>query len=475
MAEISVIYNARLVDSRLDSRGAIVIVDKLIRSVYLGDCASQKDAERIAQAALSDAELGSGVHYVDAAQKTLMPAFIDMHVHFRYPGQTQKEDLDTGLRAAVAGGVGTVVLMPNTKPVVSTEELALKVQAEAKKRGLSRVFQTISITKDFKGEDTSELENISSKSIPVITEDGNDVASAAVMTEAMTKAGKAGIIVSCHCEDHSLRELARPYRSRALGFMKQYNIPADQWTYSAKEVPSSVEFEIDGNLRAANHYLAMAEDIATERNITIAENAGCHIHIAHCSTAKSLDAVRRAKQLIASGKAPAGFNVTVEVTPHHLSLCGTEAPLLRALVNPPLRSEADRRALIDGIKDGTVDVISTDHAPHTSEDKAAGSPGFTGLETSFAVCHTVLCYRESLPLSRLSELMSARPAELLYLNSGTLEVGRNADLVLVDPTERWTVDSSRFFSKGKATPQNGQELIGRVHKTFIGGKEVFSL
>ncbi len=475
MTDITVIYNAHLVDNRLDGRGAVIMVNKLIRSIFLGECVTQKDAEQICAAALTEKERTGNIKYIDAKRLTLMPAFIDMHVHFRYPGQTQKEDLDTGLKAAVAGGVGTVVLMPNTKPVISTEEQALQVEKEAEKRGLCRVFQTISITKDFKGEDTSELDSLSSKRIPVITEDGNDVASAAVMTEGMTKAGKNNIIVSCHCEDHTLRELARPYRQRALGFMKQYKIPADRWTYSANEVPSSVEFEIDGNLRAANHYLAMAEDIATERNITIAENAGCHIHIAHCSTAKSLDAVRRAKALIASGKAPSGFDVTVEVTPHHISLCGSDAPLLRALVNPPLRSEDDRRALIEGIKDGTVDVISTDHAPHTSEDKAAGSPGFTGLETSFAVCHTILCYKESLPLSKLSELMSARPAEILDLNSGTLEVGRNADLVLVDTTEQWKVDSSQFFSKGKATPQNGATLVGRVHKTFIGGKQVYSV
>ncbi|MCR5723479.1 MAG: dihydroorotase, partial [Treponema sp.] len=452
MTEVLVIFNARLVDRCIDSPGAIVVVGGKIRTVFLGNCCDQASAAKLVGALVSD--LGENLlpSYFDARGRTLMPAFIDMHVHFRYPGQTQKEDLDSGLHAAIAGGFGTVVLMPNTSPVISTRHQALKVEKEAAKRKLCRVFQTQSITKGFGGEDTSELDALSPIETPVITEDGHDVNSAAVMFDAMKKAGKNGIIVSCHCEDVQLAQAAKPYRERALDFMKKYGIPADRWTYQPKEIPSSVEYEIDGCFTAANHLLELAENVATDRNIALANEAGCHIHIAHCSTEYALEAVRRAKHQIKKGRTNAEFNISVEVTPHHLSLAGTEAPMLRALVNPPLRSEDDRRAVIEAIKDGTVDVISTDHAPHTPEDKAAGSPGFTGLETSFAVCHTVLCKKEDIPLTKLSELMSARPAELLGLDAGSFTVGYAADFVLVDTEEIWMVDSGSFYSKGHATP-----------------------
>ena len=468
MTELLIIYNAHLVDSRIDSDGAVVVVGGKIHSVFLGSCSTQESANKL----MSAKALPS---YFDARGRTLMPAFIDMHVHFRYPGQTQKEDLDSGLHAAIAGGFGTLVLMPNTTPVLSSREQGLQVMKEAAQRKLCRVFQTLSITKGFGGEDISELKKLSPSEFPVITEDGHDVESAAVMFDAMKVAGENNLIVSCHCEDVQLAKAAKPHRARALGFMKQYGIPADRWTYQPKEVPASVEYEIDGCFTAANHLLELAENVATDRNIVLAEEAGCHVHIAHCSTRYCLEAVRRAKERIAAGETNPGFDVTVEVTPHHLSLAGTEAPLLRALVNPPLRSEEDRRSLIEAIADGTVDVISTDHAPHTSEDKAAGSPGFTGLETSFAVCYTVLCKHEGLPLSRLSELMSARPAQLLGLQAGLFAAGYDGDFVLVDTDEVWMVDSGSFYSKGHSTPQNGRELTGRVHATFIGGRQVFAL
>lgn len=476
MSKSMIFYNAQLVDSHLDSPGAIIVTDKKIRSVFIGKCSDEKSAKRLIAATLTEKDLANGIpELINCHQLTLMPSFVDMHVHFRYPGQTQKEDLDSGLQAAVAGGFGTLVLMPNTMPVVSTQKMARGIVKEAEEKNLAHVFQTISITKDFAGTDTTELDALNSAKIPVITEDGHDVENAAVMLEAMQKAGKNNVIVSCHCEDVSLAKAARPFRERALGFMKKYGIPADKYNVPTKDVPPSINFEIDGNLTAANRLLALAEDTATERNIEIAKIAGCHVHIAHCSTAVSIDAVRRAKAQIAAGTAPAGFSVSAEVTPHHLSLSGIEAPFLRALVNPPLRSERDRRAIIKAIKDGTLDVISTDHAPHTPEDKAAGSPGFTGLETSFAVCNTVLVKNEHFPLSKLSELMSDKPAQLLNLQAGRFALGYDADFVLINPDEEWTVDSSRFFSKGKSTPQNGADVTGRVHATYFGGEKVFEL
>jgi dihydroorotase len=472
-SSILIIYNARLVDSKMDGNGTIIIAEGKIRGITLGECKSAKNALLLAQAFLTESEFESAPELYDAKGLTLMPSFIDMHVHFRYPGQTQKEDLDSGLHAAVAGGYGTVVLMPNTNPVISDRELARKVMEEANSKNLARVFQTVSITKNFEGKDTSGLDSLTNDEFPVITEDGHDVDSAAAMLEGMKKAGEKNIIVSCHCEDPSLAQAARPYRQRALGFMEQYGIPAGKVNVETPNVPASVNFEIDGNLTKANSILALAEDTATLRNIEIAKSAGCHIHICHCSTKVSMDAVRRAKEEISWGNTPHGFDCTVEVTPHHLGLVGTDAPNIRALVNPPLRSEDDRRAIIEALRDGTVDAIATDHAPHTQEDKAKGAPGFTGIETAFAVCNTILVKKEDFSLSKLSRLMSANPARLLRINAGRLKVGYNADLVLVNPDEDWIVNSENFASKGKSTPLEGKQLTGKVHATFFGGKKVF--
>ena len=471
--KILIIYNALLTDSSIESFGAVVIKNGKILGVLLGQLKDQESALLAASSVLG--KLTEPVEFFDARGLVLMPSFVDMHVHFRYPGQTQKEDLDSGLRAAVAGGFGTVVTMPNTSPVVSEAELARQIMEEASEKKLAKVFQTVTITKNFEGEDTSEISKLSVEEFPVISEDGREVANSAVMLEGMKAAGKKRIIVACHCEDPFLATAARPYRQRALKFMENYGIPAGKVNVLVEGVPDSVNFEIDGCLTAANRLLALAEDSATERNIEIAKVAGCHIHVCHCSTAVSMDAVRRAKALKAAGKTPDGFDCTVEVTPHHLGLAGTDAPYLRALVNPPLRSEEDRSALITAIKDGTVDVISTDHAPHTQQDKAAGSPGFTGLETSFAVCNTVLVKREGLSLSRLSQLMSENPSKILKLNSGKLAPGFEANLVLVNPDEQWTATPENFYSKGKSTPFEGQKLTGRVHATFFLGQQVYSL
>lgn len=472
-SSILIIYNARLVDSHIDSPGTVIIEDGKICGVFLGECKTVKSAMFYASAFLAGSSDDKKPEFYDALGMTLMPSFIDMHVHFRYPGQTQKEDLDSGLHAAVAGGYGTVVLMPNTSPVISEKEQAQKVMSEASSKNLARVFQTVSITRNFEGADTSGIDKLKADEFPVITEDGHDVDSAAIMLEAMKKAGEKGIIVSCHCEDPSLAQAARPYRLRALSFMKQYGIPAGKINIETPNVPSAVNFEIDGNLTKANSLLALAEDTATIRNIEIAKIAGCHVHICHCSTKVSMDAVRRAKEQIALGNTTEGFDCSVEVTPHHLALVGTDAPNIRALVNPPLRSEDDRRALIEALRDGTVDAIATDHAPHTQDDKASGAPGFSGIETAFAVCNTVLVKKEGFSLKQISKLMSANPARLLHLKSGKLAVGYNADLVLVNPDEEWIVNSENFASKGKSTPIEGKKLCGRVHATFFGGRKVF--
>ena len=464
------VYNANLVDSSLNCRGMIIVFKGIIKAVFLGDVKNASEAEKIVYSVLGEE---TPAVFIDAKNLTIMPSFVDMHAHFRYPGQTQKEDLDSGLEAACAGGFGAVVAMPNTKPVVSSGIMAKKIMEEAGARQKASFIQAVSITKDFDGKTTDHLDSLSSSEFPVISEDGHDVPEADIMLAAMKKAAENRNIVCCHCEDTSLAVAARPYRTRALDFMKKYDVPAGKINADVSQVPDSVNFEIDGNLKAANKLLSLAEDSATERNIEIAKVAGCHIHICHCSTAQSINAVRRAKNAVHGGAFNNGFNCTVEVTPHHLGLSGTEAPYIRALVNPPLRSEEDRLALIAAIKDGTVDVIATDHAPHTQEDKAAGAPGFSGLETAFAVCNTVLVKKEGLPLEKLSRLMSENPARLLKLNQGKLVPGMEADFVLVDPNENWTVQTKNFKSRGKSSPFDEKVLTGRIHATFYKGNLVY--
>lgn len=277
-----------------------------------------------------------------------------------------------------------------------------------------------------------------------------------------------------------------------------------------------VHDKINALIATADTMLSLAETVAVMRNIELAKTAMCRVHIAHVSTVGALEAVRRAKEerreakeaganamaedaldvMLESGsfvpddsgeffdddekdeRAAAHWEITCEVTPHHIALCSTDEPFNRALVNPPLGTEDDRLALIEGIRDGTVDVIATDHAPHTAADKALGAPGFVGLETAYAVCNTVLCgkdhdefWKGQISCSRLSCLMSANPARILHLNKGRLAAGYDADLVLLDSEEIWTIDSKQFCSKGRATPFDGMEVLGRVKALYIAGKK----
>ena len=505
MSRVVLIYNARLLDESMDTPGAVLIMDGKIRSVFQGYYTNSETLEKIARSVLTEDGLEEKcpVELHNAHGLTLTPAFIDMHVHLRYPGLTEKEDLNSGLHAAAAGGYGTIVAMPNTKPVVSSMEMAMKIEREAAAIGLTHLFQTVSLTRDFEGSDTSHLDFVEKKYVPVVSEDGRDVPTSDVMLEAMTKAAEKGLIVSCHSEDMTLGPTAKPFRQEALEIMKGVGLSAwgtgdDDFDMDDEGNADALD-RIDLALTKANEILALAEDVATVRNIMLAKEADCHVHIAHVSTAVSINAVRDAKnelydeemdynadeadaayQAFEDGekfapteKTGRGFSVSCEVTPHHLALCGTDEPYIRALVNPPLRSEDDRVALLEALRDGTVDVIATDHAPHTLDDKAAGAPGFTGLETAYGVCNTVLVKDNQFNPRRLSQLMSAAPARLLGLHKGLLKAGYDADLTIIDPDEEWTVDSRLFYSKGKATPFEGRTLTGRVKYLFIDGRLVF--
>lgn len=547
-SNVTVFYNVRLLDEAIDGRGALLASHGKIRAVLMGLFTNQRTIARAAEAILSeDGYDNKNVEYIDGRGMALSPAFVDLHTHLRYPGQEQKEDLNSGLAAAAAGGYCTVVAMPNTVPVTSSSVAAAQIVQDARKVSPVKVIQSVSITRAFSEQDTTHLDALDAKSVPIITQDGKDVENTAVMLDAMYKAARKGIIVSCHSEDTYLAQTAAPLREEAIKMMSQNGIgPCGTDGYAADFLQGEgwnggKEGETDGYdarggnllledtadeggedgardrinelLAAIDTMLSLAETTAVMRNIALSQTAMCHVHIAHISTAQAMDAVREAKAAIRDAKAdgassmaeeawdsvlsngsfidrgeeedlddvPNGteWEVTCEVTPHHLSLCGTAEPFNRAIVNPPLGTEEDRLAVLEGIRDGTVDAIATDHAPHTKADKAAGSPGFVGLETSYAVCNTVLCagakndiWHGQISESRLSQLMSANPARILHLNKGRLAAGYDADLVLLDSDEVWKIDSTKFRSKGRATPFDGMEVVGKVKALYIGGIKV---
>ncbi|HBM80813.1 MAG TPA: dihydroorotase [Clostridiaceae bacterium] len=351
---------------------------------------------------------------IDGKGLTILPAFVDLHSHFRDPGQTYKEDILSGSRAAAAGGYTAVNLMANTDPPCSSMEIVGYVKNKADEAGLIDVYQSISITKNMEGNDISHLEKID-KGVKIISDDGKGVLSIGIMYKAMVKAKDMGIIVMTHEEDESIAK------------------------YDAR----------------------LSENIMTIRDIVLSEYTLCPLHIAHVSTKEAMKSIMDAKKR--------GVPVTCEVTPHHISLDNS----VDYKVNPPLRDATDVKFLIESIKDGFVDVISTDHAPHTMEDKRNGARGISGLETAFCVCFTKLVHEGNISLSKLSEIMSKNPARILKLNKGEIKIGYDGDLVLVDLNKKIKVDAKNFESKGKNTPFDGMEFYGKVLMTVKGGRVIY--
>lgn len=363
-------------------------------------------------------EIGKDLHKecqsIDAKGLTLMPSFIDLHVHFRDPGLIHKEDIESGSYAAVRGGFTMVNLMANTKPVCSSMDTVNYVLNRTKEVGLIDVHQAVSITNNFDGNDISHLDKLDS-SVRMISEDGKDVMDSKVMIEAMLKAKESGRIVMCHCEEHSLTD-------------------------------------IDTRL---------SENTMTWRNIALAQFTGCTAHMAHVSTREAMEYVIDAKRK--------GINVTCEVAPHHIALTDNDYR-----VNPPIRAKEDVNFIIKAIKDGYVDAIATDHAPHTVEDKKNGAPGISGIETAFGICYTKLVKEEHIALSKLSEIMSKNPADILGVKKGQIKIGYDGDLVLIDTRKEYEIQSENFKSKGKNTPFNGMKVYGEILKTIKGGNVVFA-
>lgn len=353
----------------------------------------------------------SGEEILDAAGRTLLPGFIDLHCHWRTPGFEYKEDIATGSAAAAAGGYTFVNLMPNTKPVCSSGEQAHAIMAQAEQIGLVGVNQTVSITENFDGKTLDHLKTLP-EDLRFVTEDGNGVQSANVMAKAFAICSQRGITIMSHAED---REVS-------------------PWDYR------------------------LAENLETVRNLHLCEYYGTRLHMCHVSTREAIEAIAAAKSR--------GVPVTCEVTPHHLWFADSDYR-----VNPPIRTADDVAALIEGIRTGAVDAIATDHAPHSDEDKEKGAAGMVGLETAFSVCYTKLCKEQGLELYLLEALMSRFPAAILGLdNKGRVAVGADADLTLVDLDAVWTVDKDKLHSKSHNCPYHGQTLAGRVVLTIRDGR-----
>ena len=394
------IKNANVIDAYESFYGDILIIDGIITEIG-------KEINK------------DGIDIIDAKGLTLMPSFIDTHAHFRDPGLTHKEDMESGSRAAAKGGYTGVCLMGNTNPICSTKEVVEYVRNKAKEVGLIDVHQCVSITENFGGKSIEHLNAFDDdKELVAITDDGVGVMDSSIMMKAMEKAKKNNWVVMSHAEDKTF---------------------------------SKIDMRI-------------AEDLMTIRDLYLAKVTKARLHMAHVSTIDSIEAIRRAKK--------EGSNVTCEVTPHHIGLTTEES---NYRVNPPIREKADVKAIIEGIKDGTVDCIGTDHAPHTEEDKAKGAPGMVGIETAFSICYTELVKKNGVSINKLSELMSRNPANILGMNKGSITIGKDGDLVLVDLNKEIVIDKEKFASKGKNTPFHGRKYLGEVVMTIKGGKLIYSV
>lgn len=405
--------NVRMVDAYSDKIGDVLINDGIIAEI--GNI--NTDADRV----------------VDGKGKlVLMPALFDMHVHFRDPGFTHKEDILTGCQSALAGGVSGVVCMPNTKPATDSKEIVDYIKEKAAPTGVS-VYPAGCVTKGMLGK---ELYDHSSIGVKIISDDGRPVENAELLRQAMLESNKNGILIASHCEDLNIIN---------GGIVNDGEI--------------SAELGLKGMNRAS-------EDSITAREIAIAMSTDARIHICHVSTVGSLDFIREAKAR--------GVKVTCETCPHYFMYTDEKIRSLDAdyRMNPPLRTENDRIAVEKAVLDGTIDCIVTDHAPHTAEEKAdfyKAPNGVVGLETSLAAMLTHFYHTEKLTLSRISEMMSAEPRRLLGIDEIKLEKGSAADVILVDTEKEWTVIPNELRSKSHNTVFKGERFKGQNIMTVTGG------
>ncbi len=423
------------------------MADTLIRGARVIDPAAGRDETtdllmRDGRIAAVGSELSAvGAAVVEAAGLVCAPGLVDMHVHLRDPGQTHKEDVLTGCRAAAAGGVTSLACMPNTSPVCDTPAVVAEILEKATGAD-ARVYPVAAVSKGLGGQEMTDFAALRAAGAIAVSEDGRPVATADLMQRALREAAANGLAVLAHCEELSLVRGGIMHLgevSRALG------------------VPG-----ID----------PAAEDVATAREIALAASTGCPVHICHVSTAGSVALIRDAQRR--------GVPVTGETAPHYLlltdeALRGRDADYR---MNPPLRTAADAAALREALRDGTLAAMATDHAPHTPEEKAdfATAPnGSIGMETSLAASLTALVHTGVLTLPELVRRMSTTPASILGIPAGTLAVGAAADVVLFDPEEEWTVDPAALHGKSRNTPFKGMTLRGRVRATWLGGRAVYRM
>lgn len=350
---------------------------------------------------------------IDGSNKTVLPSFIDLHAHFREPGFTYKEDIESGSKAALKGGYTVVYTMGNTNPVCDNNEVYEEIINKSNKLDLIDLYQVISVTKSLKGEKLTDFESFG-ENVKFLSDDGKGILSNHMMFQACKEAKKHNIGIMVHGEDEEIS----PYDYRT------------------------------------------AEDIITIRDIYLSKITGCKIHFSHVSTKGSIEVIREGKNQ--------GANITCEVTPHHIYFSD-----LDYRVNPPIREEEDIKEIIKGIKDKTVDAISTDHAPHSKEDKEKGSPGMIGLETAFSAVYTALVDTKEISLQKLSELMSYNPGKILEIDHGEIKEGALANLVIVDLNEKYILNEEDIVSKSKNTPFLGKTLKGKVKITIRNGKIMF--
>lgn len=416
---------ARVLDPSQELDGILDVLIEGERIALIGENLKDKDAK-----------------VIDLSGLLLVPGLVDMHVHLRDPGLEYKEDIESGAKSAAAGGFTAVACMPNTVPPVDNAAMVSYITSKAERVGLSRVLPIGCISKGREGRELAEMGEMAMAGAVAFSDDGSCISDASLMRRALMYAGDFGKVVIDHCEDPSLSAggvMNEGYVSTLLG------LPG---------IPRS------------------AEEVMVARDVILAKETGVPVHIAHVSTKGSVEIIRRAKV--------EGIPVTCEVAPHHLVL--TEDAVMgyntNAKVNPPLRTEEDVQALIEGLKDGTIDAIASDHAPHSMDEKDVefdkAAFGISGLETSLGLVLTFLVGPGKLSLEEVVEKMSANPARILKIEGGTLKEGSVADITVIDLNKKWTVESTKFFSKGKNTPFEGWELKGKAVMTMVGGRIVYS-
>ncbi|CAM4250476.1 dihydroorotase [Listeria booriae] len=391
--------------------------------------------------AIGDGLERDGAQVIDVAGKLVAPGLVDVHVHLREPGGEHKETIATGTAAAARGGYTTVCAMPNTKPVPDTAEVMTQVVDRIKETAKVRVLPYASITSSLKGDELVDFAALKAAGAFAFTDDGVGVQTAGMMYEAMKKAAALDMAIVAHCEDNSL----------VYGGVVHDGIFAKEQGLAG--IPN------------------IAESVQIARDVLLAEAANCHYHVCHISTKESVRAVRDAKR--------AGIRVTAEVSPHHLILNETDIPGNDGnwKMNPPLRAKEDHEALLEGLLDGTIDFIATDHAPHATEEKNVPMEkamfGIVGLETAFPLLYTHFVKTGEWTLKQLIDWMTVKPAEVFNLPYGVLEIGGIADITVIDLEKEAVIDPDNFASKGRNTPFTGWNCIGWPVATFAEGTLVY--